>query len=306
MTYLIFITAALIAFFSLPPHWSILLGVLFSLLLPESEWVKNKGKSLSSKLLQLSIILLGAGLNFQSVIREGTQGVVITFISIGSVFILGALLGRFFKVASPLSTLITAGTSICGGSAISAISPILKADSLTMATSLGIVFILNATAVFLFPPLAHYFDLNQIQFGTWAALAIHDTSSVVAASQIYGEEALQIGTTLKLTRALWIIPLSLIFASMKKSENKMTIPWFIFFFLGNSLLFTFFAELNPLVPYLSKVSKIGLSLTLFLIGLGLNKKQLRQIGFRPVLMGITLWLCTTAGSLIFVKYFLIK
>ena len=306
MTPLLFTSGILIAAFSLPPHWSILLGVLFSLLLPESEWFKKNGKVLSSRLLQVSIVLLGSGLNFQTVLREGTQGVVITFVSIGSVFILGSILARVFKVDSPLSTLITAGTSICGGSAISALSPILKADSLTMATSLGIVFILNATAVFLFPPLAHYFDLTQIQFGTWAALAIHDTSSVVAASLIYGEEALKVGTTLKLTRALWIIPLSLIFATMRKSENKITIPWFIFFFLGNSLLFTFFTDLNFLVPHFNKISKIGLSLTLFLIGLGLNKNQIKQIGFRPVLMGLFLWIFTTAGSLIFVKYFLTK
>jgi uncharacterized integral membrane protein (TIGR00698 family) len=212
----------------------------------------------------------------------------------------GTLLARILKIDSTLSHLITVGTSICGGSAISAISPILHASALTMATALGIVFILNAISVFIFPPIGHHLQLSQEQFGTWAALAIHDTSSVVATSQLYGEEALKIGTTLKLTRALWIIPLSLVFAAIRKTDQKISIPWFILVFLLVSLLFTFFSELEFLIPYFSKLSKIGLSLTLFLIGLGLKKEQLKSIGSKPILFGLILWMITAIGSLIFV------
>jgi uncharacterized integral membrane protein (TIGR00698 family) len=208
-----------------------------------------------------------------------------------------------FKISSPLSELITAGTSICGGSAISALSPVLKAESLTMATALGIVFCLNALAVFLFPPLAHWLELSQQQFGVWAALAIHDTSSVVAACQIYGDEALKIGPMLKLTRALWIIPLTLFFSFKTKSKAKLTYPWFILFFLLLSLFFTFRSEFNDLIPYLTKISKTGLSLTLFLIGLNLSKDQLKEIGLRPVLFGSVLWLFTLGGSLFYVLNF---
>lgn len=302
MNILVFVLMAFIALIGLPPHWSILSGVLFSLLLAKPDVIKKHGKSWSSKLLQLSIILLGAGLNFNSVLKEGFSGIILTFFSILLVFIFGHFLALFFKVPSPLSTLISAGTSICGGSAISAISPILKADALTMATALGIVFILNALAVFLFPPIAHSFEFSQLQFGTWAALAIHDTSSVVAASQIYGEEALKVGTTLKLTRALWIIPLSLIFSYLKKSDNKVKIPWFVLAFLLVSLVFTFNSNFHFLIPYFTKTSKIGLSLTLFLIGLSLDKNQIRQIGLRPVLFGVSLWVVTMLGSFMYVRF----
>ena len=302
MTVLIFFISALIIYFSLPPYWCILLGLLISFILPPSPLVQKYGKKWSARLLQASIVLLGAALNFQSVLKEGSQGIIITAISISTVFALGFVLAKLFKVTAPLSTLITTGTSICGGSAIAAISPIIKASSLSMATSLAIVFLLNTVAVFIFPTLGHFFQLSQEQFGVWAALAIHDTSSVVAASQIYGDEALKIGTTLKLTRALWIIPLSLIFAGITKSKNKITIPWFIFLFLLMSLTFTLFTDLNFLLPYFSKASKMGLSLTLFLLGLGINKEQMKTIGVRPILFALSLWVITSIGSLVLVKY----
>ena len=300
MIYLIFISAISIMYFQLPPHWAILMGIAFSLFFPAAEIIKKNSKAWSSKLLQFSIVLLGAGLNFQTVLKTGANGIVVTAVSISSVFVIAVLLNRLFKIDNTLSHLITAGTSICGGSAISAISPVIGAPPLTMATALGIVFILNAIAVFIFPPVGNLLLLTQEQFGTWAALAIHDTSSVVAASQIYGSKALEIGTTLKLTRALWIIPLSLIFASLKKTDQKMSIPWFIILFLLVSLLFTFIPELQKLTPYFSITSKVGLSLTLFLIGLSLNKDQIKTIGLRPVLFGISLWIITALGSLFFV------
>jgi uncharacterized integral membrane protein (TIGR00698 family) len=300
MTSLISLIIGIILFFELPPHWSILIGTLIAFIFPASIFYKKNGKKISTFLLQLSIILLGAGLNFQSVLSEGKNGILVTFTSISAVFIFGFLLTKIFKISSPLSELITMGTAICGGSAISALAPILKATNLAMAISLGVVFILNAVSVFVFPPIGYYFQLTQEQFGTWAALAIHDTSSVIAASQIYGDVALKIGTTLKLTRALWIIPISIIFATIKKSENKIKLPWFIFLFLFMSLLFTFFTEIHFLIPTFSKISKLGLSITLFLIGLSLDKNQLKEIGVRPVLFGISLWLITGILSLIFV------
>jgi len=303
MTYLLLTTALIIAYFKIPPHWAILVGVIISLFLPQSDVIAKNGKKWSSNLLQLSVVLLGAGLNFYSVLHEGMNGMLITFISIGSVFILGYFLSRLFKVEKTLATLITTGTSICGGSAISAVSAVIKPSSLTMATALGIVFILNAISVFVLPPIGHWLELSQSQFGAWSALAIHDTSSVVAAAQIYGEEALKIGTTLKLTRALWIIPLSLIFAWKNKSQKVITPPWFILYFLMVSLTFTFFEDVRFLIPYFSSISKIGLSLTLFLIGLGLNKAQIKSIGLSPIAFGVSLWLVTLFGTLTYIKYF---
>lgn len=303
MNLAILLLSLVIVAFRIAPHWAILAGVIITLTLPQASFVKTKGKALSARLLQVSVVFLGAGLNFQSVLKEGSEGVVVTFISISGVFLVGLTLARMFQVEKTLSLLITSGTSICGGSAISAVSPVLKADNLTIATALGLVFILNATAVFLFPPIATFLQLSQKQFGTWAALAIHDTSSVVAASQIYGEEALKIGATLKLTRALWIIPLTLVFAFLKKSDSKITFPWFILYFLLFSLAFTFIQPIRFLIPYFSLISKAGLSLTLFFIGLGLNKEQLRKIGKRPVLFGIVLWFVTLSLTLIYVLKF---
>lgn len=303
MTYLVILSILLITFFKIPPHWSILIGITLSLSFSSASSLTKTVKNLGSRILQLSIILLGASLNFHSVIREGMSGLILTFFSISIVFLFGHFLARFFGLTSPLSTLITAGTSICGGSAISAISPVLKADSLTMATALGIVFILNAVSVFIFPPIAHFANFTQLQFGTWAALAIHDTSSVVAASQLYGEEALKVGATLKLTRALWIIPLSILFSYIKKTDSKMPVPWFILFFMTNSILFTFISDLHFLIPYFSMFSKTGLSLTLFLVGLSLNKQQIKQIGKSPVFFGLSLWIISLLSSFFYVKYY---
>jgi uncharacterized integral membrane protein (TIGR00698 family) len=304
MTLIYFITIGIIVFFKIPPHWAILWGILSSLIFPTSGFFQKFGKTLSTRILQISIIFLGASLNFQVVLKEGFDGIITTLISISCLFIIGNILAKFFKIPSPLSLLMTAGTSICGGSAISALAPIVNASNVTIATALGIIFILNALSVFIFPPIAHFLNLSQQQFGIWAALAIHDTSSVVASSQIYGDEALKIGTTLKLTRALWIIPLSLIFSTIKKSENKIQIPWFIFIFLIISLFFTFFTKLNFLIPHISYISKIGLSLTLFLIGLSMNKNQIKEIGIRPVLFGSSLWIIMMMGSLFYVFYFI--
>lgn len=240
---LVLIFLFIIAGLSIAPHWSILLGIGLSFFLKFTLEEQRLIKTWSSRILQGSIVLLGSALNFQIVIKHGLSGMVTTFISLTLVLLTGELLARLLRVTSPISTLISVGTAICGGSAIGAVSPVIKADNFSIAVSMGIVFILNATAVFIFPFIGNELALSQNQFGTWAALAIHDTSAVVAASATFGEEALSTATTLKLSRALWIIPVTFFFAATTKSKGKISYPWFIFLFLGMSLLFTNISEL---------------------------------------------------------------
>lgn len=295
---------ALILIFNLAPHWALLMGLALTLSFNINSDLRALSKLWSSRILQLSIIFMGASLNFSSLIQSSTTGIFITFTSISLIFLAGYLLNKIFKIDSPLNILITTGTAICGGSAIAATGPVLKADSVSMAASLGVVFILNAIAVFLFPPLGHWMNLSDEQFGVWSALAIHDTSSVVAATQLYSAKAAQIGATLKLTRALWIIPLTLVFSTVFKSKGKIQFPWFIFGFLLTSLVFTFIPELSELIPLTSKISKFGLAITLFLIGISLNKDQIKSIGTGPLKFGLTLWLLTLVGSLLYVRSFI--
>jgi uncharacterized integral membrane protein (TIGR00698 family) len=294
----------------LPPHMSLILGLALALFFKLHENVYTLSNKWSSKILQYSIIAMGANLNFSNILNTGLHGIVVTFISIGLTLVVGSYLAKLFKVSSPLDQLITVGTAICGGSAISAISPVVQARSIDIATAMGVVFLLNAAAIFIFPPIGQILTLSQNQFGTWAALAIHDTSSVVAASQIYGDEALKIGTTLKLTRALWIIPVTILFAKfMLKNKSQVHVnlnkPWFILWFILMSLIFTFISPLHFAIPALSLLAKTGLSLTLFLIGLNLNKSQLQNIGLAPILLGLSLWIFVLSSSLIYVKYFVI-
>ena len=254
--------------------------------------------------MQFSVILLGASLNFNSVLKQGASGLGLTVISIGFVFVLGLLGARWLGIDKNQGTLITMGTAICGGSAIGALAPVLRADALAIAVSMGVVFILNALAVFVFPPLGESFALSQEQFGLWSALAIHDTSSVVAASSIYGDKALEVATTVKLTRALWIIPISLAygFFAHKEGKAKIKLPWFIVGFLALSLLFTFIDLPPALQSALAKTSKLGFAATLFLIGLTFNISKIKQMGIRPLLFGVSLWLIVTAASLGLVRY----
>jgi len=293
-----------ILFFQLPAHWSLLLGLILALATHSESGLTQLSKKYSSKTLQLSIILLGASLNFKSVLASGPSALLISGISITMVLIMGSVLSRLFKVSSPLAQLITSGTAICGGSAIGAIAPILKADHLSLAISLGVVFLLNGISVFIFPTLGQALFLTQEEFGLWSALAIHDTSAVVAAAGVYGDRALEMATTLKLTRALWILPLSLFFSLRMKTKGEITIPWFILFFLLNSLLFTFTSVLDPAIPYLKNIAKMGFSLTLFMVGLGLNRIQMMSLRANQILFGISLWFLTVVGSLIFVQNYI--
>lgn len=284
------------------PQWFLLAGILLSFAVSQNDFLQKKAKIWSTRLLQTSVILLGSSLNFNHVVKQGAEGIFITFLSILFIFILGHFAGRIFNLEKKLNLLITMGTAICGGSAIGALAPIIAADSMTITVSFGIVFFLNAMAVFVFPLLGTLLQLTQEQFGLWAALAIHDTSSVVAASTIFGQHALETATTIKLTRALWIIPITLWFGyhQNQTTRKKITIPWFVVGFLVFSLAFTFIAPLTPLKDPLLKISKLGFSLTLFFIGLTFSVARFKEVGIKPFLFGFGLWIIVSMTSLGFI------
>ncbi len=255
-------------------------------------------------LLQFSVVGLGFGMNVQSAMAAGKEGFLLTIISIVSTLILGTLLGKWFKVESKTSHLISCGTAICGGSAIAAISPVIKSDEKQTSVALGVIFILNSVALFLFPAIGHYFKVSQSDFGMWCAIAIHDTSSVIGAASKYGPEALQIATTVKLARALWIIPTALFTAFIFKNKSgKVKIPYFIGFFILAIVANTYIAKVQIFAPQVVSISKIGLTITMFLIGAGLNRKVLKSVGFRPLVQGITLWVCIASFTFIWIVLF---
>jgi len=284
------------------PQWTLILGIAVASFFPlRIEWQKN-AKLWSGKLLQWSVVLLGASLNFHEVIKLGAEGLGVTAVSITLVFVLGWLGIKFFNIENKLGWLLTMGTAICGGSAIGALAPVIAADATAIGVSIGIVFMLNALAVYLFPFLGELFQLTQEQFGLWAALAIHDTSSVVAAGSIYGEKALEVATTVKLTRALWIIPITLVAGLIVKSNNRrFAIPWFIVAFLLVSVLFTF-VEIPISVKMVTVlICKLGFAVTMLLIGLTCNLQVLKSVGLKPLVFGLLMWITVSAGSLIWIK-----
>jgi uncharacterized integral membrane protein (TIGR00698 family) len=248
-------------------------------------------------LLQASVVALGFGMNLHEILRAGRSGFVYTAGSIFSAMLVGLGFGVLFRVEKKPSFLISAGTAICGGSAIAAVGPIVGASADEMGVSMGVVFILNSVALFLFPFLGHILHMTQAQFGLWAALAIHDTSSVVGATAKYGATALAIGTTIKLARALWIIPLTLATAIALKSKARIQWPWFILLFCLAALLNTWLPGFNRTFGVLNYLGKIGLTVTLFLIGTGLNRETLRSVGHRPFLQGLALWIVVGVGTL---------
>lgn len=288
----------------LSPQWTLLTGIILSLFFQGKD-IQMISKKWSAKLLQLSVILLGASLNFNAVLAQGIESVIVTFFSILFVFFIGYLGRKALKVNDEQGLLITMGTAICGGSAIGALSPVIKADTMAITISIGVVFLLNALAVFIFPVLGNFFELSQDQFGLWAALAIHDTSSVVAASSIYGEKSLEIATTVKLIRALWIIPVTLFFSFYTKGtqKGKISIPWFIFGFLAVSMLFTFIDDPGNYKANVTALAKTGFSITLFLIGLTFDFKKIQSVGSRPLFLGVGLWVIVSSLSLVFIKHY---
>jgi uncharacterized integral membrane protein (TIGR00698 family) len=255
-------------------------------------------------LLQVSVVGLGFGMNINTALSAGKEGFLFTVASIFSTLIVGTFLGRWFNIEKKTSHLISCGTAICGGSAIAAIAPVIQSDEKQTSVALGVIFILNSIALFLFPAVGHWLDLSQKEFGLWCAIAIHDTSSVVGAASKYGLEALQIATTVKLARALWIIPVALITSLVfKNKSSKIKIPYFIGLFILAMIANTYVPQTAIIAPHLVSIAKIGLTVTLFLIGAGLNLNALKSVGLRPLLQGISLWIFIAIGTLLTIIYF---
>lgn len=256
-------------------------------------------------LLQFSVVGLGFGMNASNAFSAGKEGFVLTIASIFSTLIFGFLLGKWLKTEKKTSHLISCGTAICGGSAIAAISPVIKSNENQTSIALGVIFMLNSIALFVFPFIGHQLGLSQKDFGLWCAIAIHDTSSVVGAANKYGAEALQIATTVKLARALWIIPISLLTAIIFKNKNsKIKIPYFIGLFILAMLMNSYVPKVSVFAPYVVNVAKIGLTITLFLIGATLNITTLKSVGVKPLLQGIFLWIFIAAlalGSILYLS-----
>jgi len=255
-------------------------------------------KALTPKLLQFSVVGLGFGMNAHAALRAGREGLLFTVVSIFGTLLLGYCVSRWLGLGRRVGHLIACGTAICGGSAIAAIGPVLGAQPEELSVSLGTVFVLNALALFAFPPIGHALHLSQHQFGLWCAIAIHDTSSVVGAAATYGRQALAVATTVKLARALWIMPVAAGTALVFKPKNvKITVPYFIFGFVLAMLANTFVPAARPLGPVLVGLARIGLTVTLFFIGAGLSASTLRSVGGRPYVLGVLLWVVISVASL---------
>lgn len=249
-------------------------------------------------LLQVSVVGLGFGMNVTSALKAGKEGILFTIVSIIGTLVIGFFMGKFLKIEKKTSYLISTGTAICGGSAIAAISPVIKAEEKQISVALGTIFILNSVALFLFPFIGHQLNLSQSQFGMWCAIAIHDTSSVVGAASKYGPQALEIATTVKLARALWIIPVAFLSTFIfKNKESKIKIPYFIGLFVLAMIANTYIPFVQQYNHYLTNIAKAGLTLTLFLIGCGLNRKTISSVGFKPLIQGVILWIIISTAAL---------
>ena len=283
------------------PPVVLFIGLVFALLCGQAYPTFNK--NISKKLLQYSVIGLGFGMNLQASLASGKEGMLFTIISVIGTLLIGMFIGcKVLKLNRNTSYLISSGTAICGGSAIAAVGPIIKAKDTDMSMALATVFILNAIGLFLFPILGHWLGLSQQEFGTWAAIAIHDTSSVVGAGAAYGEEALQVATTIKLTRALWIIPLALVTSIIFRSDGKkISIPWFILFFIVAMLINTYLlADYPEIGKFIAGIARKGLIITMFFIGASLSVDVIKSVGIRPLLQGILLWIIISAASLAYI------
>jgi uncharacterized integral membrane protein (TIGR00698 family) len=269
----------------------------------KNPFLKESQKSIQY-FLKIAIIGLGFGMSLTETLETSLNGLSLTIITILLTITLGLLLGKYLKLDKKLSHLITSGTSICGGSAIAAVSPIIKAEPKTISIALGIVFFLNSIALFIFPGLGHFFNLSQTEFGLWCAIAIHDTSSVVGAALQYGEEALKIATTVKLSRTLWIIPLSIFSMFLFKNKtDKLKIPWFILGFIAAIFINNYHILQPELTETIVLVSKRLLVLTLFLVGTTLSIKEIKETGAKPLIFAVFLWVFISVVSLIYILNF---
>lgn len=300
----VFVTLVLICVSGIvSPPIALLLGLLIANVTGH-PFLKYNHKAVQI-LLQVAVVGLGFGMNATAAFSAGRSGFLFTFVSISSSLILGTILTKWLNLDRKIGHLISCGTAICGGSAIAAITPVIKSDEKQTSIALGVIFILNSVALFLFPVLGHWLEMSQQEFGLWCAIAIHDTSSVVGAANKYGPEALQIATTVKLARALWIIPIALISARLFKNKaSKIKIPFFIGFFILAMLLNTYVAQTALVAPFIVGLAKIGLSLTLLLIGAGLNLNVIKSVGYKPLMQGVVLWSFISVLSLIGILLFI--
>ena len=285
------------------PPVALFLGLAFALLCGQAYPAFNK--KVSKKLLQYSVVGLGFGMNFHASLASGKEGMMFTIVSVVGTMVMGMLIGRkLLKMNRDTSYLISSGTAICGGSAIAAVGPVIKAKDSDMSVALATLFVLNAIALFIFPVLGNWLGLTQQEFGTWAAIAIHDTSSVVGAGAAYGEEALQVATTIKLTRALWIIPLALATSVIfKNGGKKINIPWFILWFVVAILINTYLLDSVPEVgKTIAGLARKGLIVTMFFIGASLSTDVLKAVGVKPLLQGVLLWVVISVGSLAYILW----
>jgi len=285
------------------PPVALFLGLFFALTCGQAYPKFNK--KCSKMLLQYSVVGLGFGMNLHASLASGKEGMMFTIISVVGTMIVGMLIGcKLLKVSRDTSYLISSGTAICGGSAIAAVGPVIKAKDSDMSVALATIFVLNAIALFVFPVFGHWLNLDQQQFGTWAAIAIHDTSSVVGAGAAYGEEALQVAATIKLTRALWIIPLALVTSFIfKNGAKKVNIPWFILWFIVAILLNTYVLDSLPEVgKAISGLARKGLIVTMFFIGASLSRDVLKAVGVKPLVQGVLLWIIISVSSLAYILW----
>ncbi|MFM2207226.1 MAG: hypothetical protein RL213_1201 [Bacteroidota bacterium] len=293
-----FLLLIIIPVLGLSPATSLVLGIAVGVFFVQP--FPSGVKTVSKYLLQASIVGLGFGMDLGKVAAAGGDGFFYTLLSLAAALAVGFMLGRWLKLDPSISYLISVGTAICGGSAIAAVSSVMKTDEKNVSVSIGIVFILNAVALLVFPVIGHYFAMDEHTFGIWSAIAIHDTSSVVGATAHYGtgDTALMTATTIKLARALWIIPITLFTAWFFRSEKSASVfPWFILFFLVASAIYTYLPFPAPLAQWVVRAAKTGFSITLFLIGSGITRAALRSVGFRPMLHGVLLWLLILSASL---------
>lgn len=281
------------------PPLALALGLAFGLTFAHPY--RKKAKAFSKHLLRVCVVGLGFGMNLHEVWRAGRSGLAYTVLTIGVTLLLGVALGRLLRVGRTCAFLIAVGTAICGGSAIAAVGPIAGASEEEMSVSLGTVFILNSVALLLFPLIGLAAGLTESEFGLWAALAIHDTSSVVGAAAKYGALALAVGTTVKLARALWIVPLALATAVVRRRGARVEWPWFILCFLLAAMVNTYLPAGAPVYQALAHLARAGLTVTLYLIGSSISRATLREVGARPLVQGVILWLLVATISFVLIR-----
>lgn len=275
---------------------ALLCGLIFAFVFPNP--CPKFNKKTSKYLLQVSVVCLGFNMNLQQSLKSGYEGMMFTVVSVVGVMALGVLLGYWLHLNRKTAYLVASGTAICGGSAIAAVGPVVRANENEMAVSLGVIFILNSVALFVFPPIGHLLEMSQEQFGTWAAIAIHDTSSVVGAGEVFGEQALQTATLIKLTRALWIIPLALVTMFIfRDKSSKISIPWFIFIFVLAMVVNTYVPLPQWFVNTMVWIARRGMVVTLFLIGASLSFASVKAVGIKPLFQAVVLWIVISITSL---------